>query len=204
MGAKPFTLGRTMRTALAALTLFTVPVSAQASEWVFDSAHTSAQFSVKHMMVSTVRGAFSKISGTVHLDDKDVTKSTVEVTIPVDTIDTREPKRDAHLKSVDFLDVAKFPAMTFKSTKVAQGAPGKLVVEGILTIHGGSKPAVLEAEITPELKGMTGKPSHGVSATSKINRKDFGLVWNKPLESGGVLVGDEVSIQIDAELQPAA
>jgi len=193
-----------MRTALAALTLFTVPLSAQASDWVFDSYHTSAQFSVRHMMVSTVRGAFNKISGTVHLDDKDVTKSTVEVTIPVDTIDTREAKRDAHLKSADFFDVAKFPTMTFKSTKVTAGAPGKLVVEGVLTVHGVSKPVVLDTEITPEIKGMTGKPSHGVSATTKVNRKDFGLVWNKPLESGGVLVGDDVSIQIDAELQPPA
>jgi polyisoprenoid-binding protein YceI len=189
-----------MRTALAALAVFAFPLSAHASDWVFDSAHTSAQFSVKHMMVSTVRGAFSKVTGSAHLDDTDVTKSTVEVVIPVDSVDTREPKRDGHLKSPDFFDAAKFPTMTFKSTKVTAGTPGKLLVEGILTIHGVSKPVVLDTEITPELKGMGGKPMRGVSATTKINRKDFGLVWNHALETGGVAVGEEVSIQIDAEL----
>jgi polyisoprenoid-binding protein YceI len=193
-----------MRNVIAALTLFAFPLSAQASDWVFDSAHTSAQFAVKHMMVSTVRGAFSKVTGAVHLDDTDVTKSSIEATIPVDTVDTREPKRDAHLKSPDFFDVAKFPVMTFKSTKITAGQGGKLTVEGLLTIHGVSKPVVLEAEVTPELKGMGGKAMRGVSATTKVNRKDFGLVWNHALESGGVVVGDEVSIQIDAELGPKA
>ena len=191
-----------MRTAIVALTVFAVPVTAHATDWVFDAAHTSAQFSVRHMMVSTVRGAFSGVTGSVHLDETDATKSTVEASIPVSTVDTREPKRDAHLKSPDFLDVAKFPTITFKSTKVSAGAPGKLTVEGILTIHGVSKPAVLDVEITPEMKGMGGKPSRGVSATTKISRKDFGLVWNHALEAGGVAVGDEVAIQIDAELQP--
>ena len=193
-----------MRTAIAALAVFAFPLSAHASDWVFDSAHTSAQFAVKHMMVSTVRGAFSKVTGSAHLDDTDVTKSSVEATIPVDTIDTREQKRDGHLKSPDFLDVAKFPNITFKATKVSPGVGGKLSIEGILTIHGVSKPVVLDAEITPEIKGMGGKVSRGVSATTKINRKDFGLTWNKALESGGVLVGDEVTIQVDAELQPKA
>jgi polyisoprenoid-binding protein YceI len=193
-----------MRNAIAALTLFAFPLSAQAADWVFDSAHTSAQFAVKHMMVSTVRGAFSKVTGTVHLNDTDVTKSSIEATIPVDTVDTREPKRDAHLKSPDFFDVAKFPTMTFKSTKITAGQGGKLTIDGILTIHGVSKPVVLEAEVTPEMKGMGGKPMRGVSATTKVNRKDFGLVWNRPLETGGVLVGEEVSIQIDAELGPQA
>src|SRR5450755_2226996 len=190
---------REMRNAIAALTLFLVPLSAQASDWVFDSAHTSAQFAVKHMMVSTVRGAFSKVTGSVHLDDTDVTKSSIEAVIPVDTVDTREPKRDGHLKSPDFFDAAKFPTLTFKSVKVSPGVGGKLSIEGILTIHGVSKPVVLDAEITPEMKGMGGKVSRGVSATTKINRKDFGLTWNKALESGGVLVGDDVTIQVDAE-----
>ena len=193
-----------MRTALVALAVFAVPMSAYASDWVFDSAHTSAQFAVKHMMVSTVRGAFSGVSGSVHLDDTDVAKSTIEAVIPVATVDTREPKRDGHLKSPDFFDVAKFPTMTFKSTKVTPGQGGKLTVEGILTLHGVSKAVVLEAEITPEVKGMGGRMSRGVSATTKVNRKDFGLVWNKSLETGGVLVGDEVNIQIDAELNPKA
>jgi polyisoprenoid-binding protein YceI len=193
-----------MRTAIAVLTVFAFPLSAQASDWVFDSAHTSAQFAVKHMMVSTVRGAFSKVTGSAHLDDKDVTKSTVEAVIPVDSVDTREAKRDAHLKSPDFFDAAKFPTMSFKSTKVSSGTGGKLTIEGVLTLHGVSKPVVLDAEITPEMKGMGGKPMRGVSATTKINRKDFGLVWNRPLETGGVMVGDEVTIQIDAEMGPNA
>ncbi len=192
-----------MRNAIAALTLLAFPLSAQASDWVFDSAHTSAQFAVKHMMVSTVRGAFSGVTGSVHLDDTDVTKSTIEATIPVDTVDTREPKRDGHLKSPDFFDVAKFATITFKSTRITAGQPGKLSIEGILTLHGVSKPVVLDAEVTPELK-VGGKPMRGVSATTKINRKDFGLVWNHALETGGVAVGDEVSIQIDAELHPKA
>ncbi|MGO9830305.1 MAG: YceI family protein [Myxococcaceae bacterium] len=191
-----------MRTALAALVVCAFPFSAHASDWVFDPAHTSAQFAVKHMMVSTVRGAFSGVSGSVHLDDGDVTKSSVMAVIPIDTVDTREPKRDGHLKSADFFDAAKFPTMTFKSTKVSPGQGGKLSIEGVLTLHGVSKPVVLEAEITPEVKGMGGHVSRGVSATTKVNRKDFGLVWNKPLETGGVLIGDEVSIQIDAELNP--
>jgi polyisoprenoid-binding protein YceI len=193
-----------MRNVITALTLLAFPLSAQASDWVFDPAHTSAQFAVKHMMVSTVRGAFSKVTGSVHLDDSDVTKSSIEATIPVDTVDTREPKRDAHLKSPDFFDVAKFSTMTFKSTKITAGQLGKLTIEGILTLHGVSKPVVLEAEVTPEMKGMGGKPMRGISAATKINRKDFGLVWNRPLETGGVLVGEEVSIQIDAELNPKA
>jgi polyisoprenoid-binding protein YceI len=193
-----------MRNAIAALTVLFAPMSAQASDWVFDSAHTSAQFAVKHMMVSTVRGAFSKVTGSVHLDDKDVTKSTVEAVIPVDTVDTREPKRDGHLKSPDFFDAAKFPTMAFKSTNVTAGAGGHLNIEGILTLHGVSKPVVLDADITPEMKGMGGKASRGVSATTKISRKDFGLAWNHALEAGGVAVGDEVTIQIDAELQPKA
>ena len=115
---------REMRNAIAALTLLAFPLSAQASDWVFDSAHTSAQFAVKHMMVSTVRGAFSEVTGSVHLDDTDVTKSSLEATIPVDTVDTREPKRDGHLKSPDFFDVAKFATITFKSTKITAGSRG--------------------------------------------------------------------------------
>ena len=186
-----------MRTALAALAIFAAPISAHASEWVFDPAHTSAQFAVRHMMVSTVRGAFSKVSGSVHLDDADISKSSVEAVIPVETVDTREPKRDGHLKSADFFDAAKYPNMTFKSVKVTPGPGGKLTIEGILTVHGVSRPVVLDAEITTAGKGR------GVSATTKVSRKDFGLVWNRPLETGGVMVGDEVTIQIDAELHPA-
>lgn len=154
-------------------------------------------------MVSTVRGAFSSITGTATFDDKDFTKSSVQVSIPVSTVDTREPKRDAHLKSADFFDMEKFPAITFKSTKIStQVADGKFKVEGDLTIHGVTKPVVLDVEMTPELKGPGGL-RRGVSATTKVNRKDFGLMWNRSLETGGVMVGDDVTIQIDAELVQA-
>jgi len=192
-----------MRIAIATVAVLAAPLSGNAAEWQFDSAHTSAQFSVRHMMVSTVRGAFSGITGTASFDDKDFTKSTVKVTIPVTSLDTREPKRDAHLKSPDFFDAEKFPTLTFQSTKVvASGTEGKFKVEGNLTIHGVTKPVVLEVEMTPDLKGPGGL-RRGVSATTKVNRKDFGLMWNRPLEQGGVLVGDEVTIQIDAELVQA-
>jgi polyisoprenoid-binding protein YceI len=193
-----------MRTAILALSIFALPLSAQASDWVFDGAHTSAQFSVRHMMITTVRGAFSSVTGSVHMDDKDITKGSVEVVIPVATVDTREQKRDAHLRSADFFDAEKFPNMTFKSTAVSQLPGGKLKIDGILTLHGVSKPVVVEAELSPEVKDMRGQPTRGVLATTKVNRKDFGLVWNKSLESGGVLVGDEITITVDAELKPKA
>jgi len=192
-----------MRIAIATLAVLAAPVSASASQWQFDSAHTSAQFAVRHLMVSTVRGAFSGITGTATFDDKDFTKSTVQVTIPASSVDTREPKRDTHLKSADFFDVEKFPTITFKSTKVtASGTDGKFKVEGDLTIHGVTKPVVLDVEMTPELKGPGGL-RRGVSASTKVNRKEFGLMWNRSLEQGGVLVGDDVTIQIDAELVQA-
>jgi polyisoprenoid-binding protein YceI len=192
-----------MRIALASLAVFALPLSASASDWTFDSAHTSAQFAVRHMMVSTVRGAFSGVTGAASFDEKDVSKGSVEVTIPVATVDTREPKRDAHLKSADFFDVEKFPTMTFKSTKVTKVADGKLKVDGNLTIHGITKPVVLDVDMTPVMNPGP-KARIGISATAKVNRKDFGLMWNRALEAGGVMVGDEVSIQIDGELVPKA
>lgn len=188
---------------LAAVVAF--PAGAQASEWVIDSAHTSSQFTVKHMMVATVRGTFEKTSGTVELDDKDLTKSKVEVKIDPATINTREPKRDAHLKSPDFFDVAKFPEITFKSTKVEKAGKGKFKVTGDLTMHGVTKPVVLAVEgPTAEIKSPMGTLVRGLKATGKLNRKDFGLNWNAALEAGGVLVGDEVNLEIDAELNPKA
>jgi polyisoprenoid-binding protein YceI len=189
-----------MRIAIATLAVLAAPLTGAAAEWQFDSAHTSAQFAVRHLMVSTVRGAFSGITGTANFDDKDFTKSSVKVSIPVSSVDTREPKRDTHLKSPDFFDAEKFPTINFQSTKVmAAGTDGKFKIEGNLTIHGVTKPVVLEVEMTPELKGPGGL-RRGVSASTKVNRKDFGLMWNRPLEQGGVLVGDDVTIQIDAEL----
>jgi polyisoprenoid-binding protein YceI len=179
--------------------------TALASDWELDPSHTTAQFSVRHMMVSTVRGQFGKVTGTVNLDDKDLTHSKLQVTIDASTIDTHEPKRDAHLKSPDFFDVAKFPNITFASTKVEKGAKGKFKVTGDLTMHGVTKPVVLAVDpLSAAVKNPWGKTVRGTSATATINRKDWGLGWNKALEAGGVLVGDEVQIQIDAELSEKA
>jgi len=175
---------------------------AHATEWTLDPSHTAAQFSVKHMKISTVRGQFDKLTGTVNLDDKDITKSTVNVTIDASSINTREPKRDAHLRSPDFFEVAKFPTLTFQSTKVEK-AGDKLLVTGDLTIRGISKPVVLTVEgPSAAAKNPWGVPVRVISATGKVNRLDYGLKWNKALEAGGFLVGDEISLVIDGELQP--
>lgn len=172
---------------------------AQASTWNFDSDHSNVGFSVKHAMISNVHGSFRKASGTLELDDKDISKSKVDIEIVIDSIDTRNDKRDAHLKSPDFFNAAKFPTMTFKSTKVKKSGKG-LEVDGLLTMHGVSKNVVLKVEgPTPAIKDPFGMMRSAASATAKINRKDFGLTWSQALEAGGVLVGDEISIQIDAE-----
>ena len=182
------------------LAAFTAP--ARASVWEIDSAHSSAEFSVKHMMVSTAKGRFDKITGTLNLDDKNPTKSTVDIAIDPTTIDTHEPKRDGHLKSPDFFDVAKFPTITFKSTKIEKAGKAKFKVTGDLTMHGVTKSVTLAVDgPTAPMKSPFGTTSSGASATTKINRKDWGLTWNKPLEAaGGVLVGDEVTINVDLEL----
>ena len=173
----------------------------QASEWEIDSAHTTVQFSVRHMMVSTVRGTFGKVTGKVDLDDHDVSRSSIDVVIDVSSIDTHEAKRDGHLKSPDFFDVAKYPTMTFKSTKIAKGDGGRWLATGDLTIHGNTHPVTLTVEpLGAPQKSPWGTEVRGASASTKLSRKLWGLTWNMALETGGVLVGDEVSIQIDAEL----
>ena len=178
-----------------------LPAGAAASEWRIDPQHSSAQFSVRHMAISTVRGAFSKVNGTIVLDDKDITKSTVDVTIDVSTVDTREPARDNDLRSDKFFDVAHFPTMTFKSKKVEQIAPGKLKVTGDLTIRGTTKEVVLDVDgPTAPVKDPWGNVRAAVTATSKLNRQDFGVKWNATLDNGGVVVGDDVNITIDAEM----
>jgi polyisoprenoid-binding protein YceI len=194
---------RSLVTGFIALTVGAFAVPARASVWEIDAMHSSAGFSVKHMMVSNVKGTFGKVTGTLDLNDKDPIKSTVNVSIDASTINTNEPKRDAHLKSPDFFDVAKYPTITFKSTKVEKAGKAKFKVTGELSMHGVTKPVVLTVEgPTPEMKNsMMNTFSRGASATGKINRKDWGLTWNKPLESaGGVLVGDDVSLAIDVEL----
>jgi polyisoprenoid-binding protein YceI len=181
--------------------LFALPASATTSTWQIDPAHSAAQFSVRHLAISTVRGAFSKVKGTINLDDTDISKSSVDVIIDVSTVDTREPKRDDDLRSDRFFDVKDFPTMTFKSNKVEQVAPGKLKVTGDLTIRGVTKPVVLDVDgPTAPVKDPWGNQRAAATATTKVNRQDFGVKWNANMDNGGVVVGDDVSITIDVEM----
>jgi polyisoprenoid-binding protein YceI len=173
----------------------------QAGTWDIDPAHSTVEFSVRHMMVTTVKGQFQKVKGTVQLDEKDPGKSSVEAEIEATSIDTREPKRDGHLKSAEFFDVARFPVLTFKSTKVEKAGKGKLKVTGDLTMHGVTKPVVLTVEgPSAAMKDPFGRTVRGLTATGRIDRKDWGMTWNKALDTGGVLVSDEVKLDINAEL----
>jgi polyisoprenoid-binding protein YceI len=184
--------------------VLSLPAAAASSTWNIDPAHSSAQFSVRHLAISTVRGNFSKISGTVQLDENDITKSTVNVSIDVTTVDTHEPDRDADLRTDKFFDVAKYPTMTFKSTKVEQVAPGKLKVTGDFTLHGVTKEVVLDVDgPTPPVKDPWGNQRAAVSASTKINRQTYGVKWNATMDNGGVVVGDDVSINLDVEMVKA-
>jgi polyisoprenoid-binding protein YceI len=189
------------RTILFAALALAFPAAARAATYEINPAHSAASFAVKHMMVSTVRGEFGKLTGFATLDDADLKKSQIEATIDASTINTRVDKRDQHLKGPDFFDVAKYPTITFKSTAVKRVAAGKYKVTGDLTMHGVTKPVVLDVDSpAKELKDPMGHLARGATATTKLNRKDFGLNWNKALEAGGVLVGDEVDVTIDLEL----
>jgi len=182
-------------------TALSMPAGAATSNWQIDPQHSSAQFAVRHMAISTVRGAFSKVSGTLVLDEKDITKSSVEVSIEVSAVDTREPDRDKDLRSERLFDVAHYPTMTFKSKKVEQIAPGRLKVTGDLTIRGTTKEVVLDVDgPTAPVKDPWGNQRLAATATTKINRQDFGVKWNATLDNGGVVVGDDVNITIDVEL----
>ena len=184
----------------AAVALLSAAAMAQAVQYEIDPVHSSAQFSVRHMMVSNVRGEFAKVTGTVVYDPKNPKASSVEATIDATTINTHEPRRDEDLKGPNFFDVAKFPTLTFKSKKVEKAGEGKLRVTGDLTIHGVAKQVVLDVEgPSPEAK-MGPNIKSGASAATTINRKDFGLVWNRAMETGGVLVGDEVKITLEIEM----
>ncbi len=168
--------------------------------WKIDPMHTRAHFTVKHMMVSNVRGDFGKVSGSVNYDGKNLANSSVSAVIDAGSVNTNEPNRDQHLKSPDFFDVAKYPVITFKSTKVEPQANGFKVI-GDLTLHGVTKPVTLIAETMPDpIKDPYGNLRTGTEATTKINRKDFGLSFEKNLDNGGALVGDDVDITIDVEL----
>ena len=168
--------------------------------WKIDPVHSSAQFKVKHMMISNVKGEFTGITGSLKFDGENVAQSSVDASIDATTINTREPQRDAHLKSPDFFDVEKFPTLTFKSTGVSKKGNGELAVAGELTIHGNTRNVVFEVEgPSAPAKDPWGNTRVGLSATTRINRKDFGLTWNAALETGGILVGDEVTITLDVQ-----
>jgi polyisoprenoid-binding protein YceI len=170
-----------------------------------DSAHSSAQFSIRHMMISNVRGGFSKVDGTVEYDPDDPTSATIEAAIDASTIKTLDDQRDAHLKSADFLDVEKFPSIAFKSSKITLEGDGEATVTGDLTIHGVTHPITLKVEgPTAEGKDPWGNVRIGASATTKIKRSEFGLTFNAALETGGFMLGDDLKIEIEVELIKAA
>jgi polyisoprenoid-binding protein YceI len=172
--------------------------------WNIDPAHSIAEFKVKHMMIANVKGHFSKVSGLLIRDESDPANDRVEATIESASIETRNEQRDAHLKSADFFDVEKFPTLHFKSTVIKVVGEGELSVEGNLTIRGVTRNVRFAVEgPTPPAKDPWGNTRIGISASTKINRKDFGLTWNTALESGGILVGDDITITLDAQFVKA-
>ncbi|HEU4642128.1 MAG TPA: YceI family protein [Gemmatimonadaceae bacterium] len=172
--------------------------------WQIDPAHTGVEFAVKHMMISTVKGRFTHVSGTIRLDESNPARSSVEATIDATSIDTRVEQRDAHLRSADFLDADRFPSITFRSTRVVPRGEGRAEVTGDLVIHGVTRQITLEVEEQGRLKDPYGNDRVGFSATGKLDRRDFGLTWNQTLEAGGLLVGNEVRISIEVEATRSA
>ena len=187
--------------AFAAAALLATLAPVRAATWTIDGSHSNVSFTVKHLMISNVRGEFGKVSGTVEFDGKDVSAAKVDATIDAATIDTREPKRDEHVRSADFLDTANHPTITFKSKKATPAGAGRFTLVGDLTIRGTTKEITLEVEgPTPEIKDPWGNTRVGVSASGKFNRKDFGVNWSKTMDAGGLVVGDEIKVAIDLEL----
>lgn len=184
-----------------AITLFaSLSAFAQTSNWNIDPAHSTAQFTVRHLGISNVTGNFTKVTGSVVLNDKDITQSQVSASIDVNSVDTRVEKRDQDLRSPNFFDVEKYPTIEFKSKRIVSSG-GKLQVIGDLTIHGTTREVTLDVDgPTPEINDPWGNLRRGISATTAINRKDFNLLYNKLLGTGEAAVGDKVKIQIDAEM----
>jgi polyisoprenoid-binding protein YceI len=184
--------------ALAAV-LGAASLPAAAESWSIDTSHSSVGFSVKHMMVTNVRGTFDRFTAKVDGSPADPTTAKISAAVEVASVDTRDAKRDEHLRSADFFDAAKFPEMTFASTKVEKTSGTTAKVTGNLTLRGVTKPVVLDVEYTSALKNPRGKTVIGATATGKINRKDFGVSWSRSLDGGGLVVGDEVAIQLDLQ-----
>jgi polyisoprenoid-binding protein YceI len=186
----------TLSTATVAPTIATIA----SNTWNIDPAHSAAEFKIRHMMISYVKGAFSGITGVLKLDETDPTRSTVEVSIPATSIRTADDKLDAHLRTADFFDVEKFPKLTFESTTIRSAGGNDYAVTGDLTIHGVTKSVTLSVDdVSKPSSDPWGNQRIGLSGSTKINRKDFGITWNTALDSGGVLVGDEVAITLDVQ-----
>jgi polyisoprenoid-binding protein YceI len=180
---------------------FTFPALSQAATWQIDPDHSSFQFKVRHLMVSNVKGDFTKVKGVVTMDDNDVSNLNVEVTIDAASVNTGHAKRDEHLRAADFFDVAKYPTITFVSKKVMKDGSDRLKVAGDLTMHGVTREVTVNVEgPTQQVKDPWGNFRRGATGTAKINRKDFGLTWNRALETGGVVVGEDVDIFVEIEL----
>ncbi|MBI2945879.1 MAG: polyisoprenoid-binding protein [Candidatus Wallbacteria bacterium] len=190
---------RVCRAAVALAVLFALPFAAQAATWEIDASHSSIEFSVRHLMISNVTGKFKDFAGTIDFDGKDASKATVEVTIQSASIDTGIEKRDEHLKNADFFDVAKHPTLTFKSTKVEPTGEKTAKITGDLTMHGVTKSVTLEAELLGTLNDPKLGSRAGFTGSTTVNRKDFGLTYNKVLEAGGVAVGEEVKVTLQIE-----
>jgi polyisoprenoid-binding protein YceI len=174
--------------------------TAVATTWRVDSTHSLAEFAVRHLMISTVKGRFTEVTGTLIGDDTDPENASIELTIPVLGIDTREPQRDAHLRSADFFEAERYPAIHFRSTRIARAGGDQFTVTGDLTIRGTTRPVTLTVESGGRRKDPWGGERLGFSMATTINRKDFGLHWNQALEAGGVVVGNEVKISVDLQL----
>jgi polyisoprenoid-binding protein YceI len=186
---------------LAGALLFAGTLPAQMTEWRIDSNHSAAYFSIRHLMISTVRGQFSGVKGVVRYDPQHPEKSSVEATVDCATVNTGVAKRDEQMRGPDFFDVKRYPVMKFVSRQVQPDGPGKLKVTGDLTINATSRPVVLDIDgPSAPVKDAQGREKIGLGAATKINRKDFGIVWNEALETGGFALADEVSISLDIEL----
>ncbi len=182
------------------MTSATPSTTSAATTWAIDPAHSVVELAVKHMMFSTVKGRFANVAGTIVLDEANLAASSVDAEIDAASIDTGEAQRDGHLRSADFLDVEQFPTISFRSTGVVPQGRSRFVLVGDLTIHGVTREVSLEAELVGKGTDPWGGQRVGFAATTTINRKDFGLTWNQALEAGGVVVGDDIKIVIDAEI----
>jgi polyisoprenoid-binding protein YceI len=178
----------------------TTATAANVTTWNLDPAHSIAEFKVKHMMISNVKGHFSGLSGTLTLHEPEHTLTRIEASVDVSTVSTGDAQRDGHLKGAEFFDVEKFPTMTFKSTRVEPKSDGDFTVTGDLTLHGVTKTVTFAvSDVSAPAKDPWGNTKIGLAATTKINRKDFGLTWNAALETGGFLVGDEATVTLEVQ-----